>query len=676
MNLRDAFAKLFSDNGIEIDSDALDEFGDDDEVSLDDLLPGKAAGAVEIFLAAGSTQVKSTVDDDGLLWSPIMYEGQWALRPNGRGGKSRVPLKIVAGSSKNQRREIGLKDIVSAFDDQAIESVTVPETHENKPTENHGYIEKLKIGKTKLGEKTVNVLMAGMDIKLPETKRKMELGAVAGRSAGLLYDYERTDTGKKYPVALEHVCLTSRQWLRGMPRFGRKLSMLSEDIPIASLVLSDDGPTEDEYVLALADETEDTDFLSDTASVWPEEESPNWLRDQINAILDGKRADQRAKMQSVPMYVENYVPYYRCKEAKPTEALICDGYEDSANHWIAPINITNGEVELSEPTKWQAIEQVWQTDTGDQTAEETPALSEDDVVVELTNLELSQAVREARARGESIDLAQLSAKKRKKLPPHAFAIPEKRMFPIHDESHARNALARAAGTQYEARVKAAVKKKHPKISQSKSSSSSNYNEPPRGGGKMAGEDKSTLQLSDEARAEIKKMQDALDAERQRNEQLSQTVDKLVGTANSSAADAFIAELKAMKLDEEHGFSGMLNEIHQVMLADDGGPALQSDHFSDDKNKTGEITISDAFRRVFGALKTADGVTLKLGEVIKPPSETLDDEQDGQGGKPPKGDENLDESKMTDAELLALQEKDHPGALEAAGIKLSANGKGD
>lgn len=69
-----------------------------------------------------------------------------------------------------------------------------------------------------------------------------------------------------------------------------------------------------------------------------------------------------------------------------------------------------------------------------------------------------------------MQLAELTGKKRKALPTSSFAIPEKRAYPIHDESHARNALARVAqfGTPEEkARVRAAVKRKFPNMGKGK-----------------------------------------------------------------------------------------------------------------------------------------------------------------------------------------------------------------
>lgn len=62
-------------------------------------------------------------------------------------------------------------------------------------------------------------------------------------------------------------------------------------------------------------------------------------------------------------------------------------------------------------------------------------------------------------------MAKLTSKKRDALPTGDFAGPD-RSYPIHDESHARNALSRVSqyGTSAEkARVRAAVHSKYPGI---------------------------------------------------------------------------------------------------------------------------------------------------------------------------------------------------------------------
>lgn len=65
-----------------------------------------------------------------------------------------------------------------------------------------------------------------------------------------------------------------------------------------------------------------------------------------------------------------------------------------------------------------------------------------------------------------VRLSVLNAERRNKLKDSDFAIPEKRAYPIMDEVHARNALARVAqhGTPEEKRrVRAAVKRRYPNI---------------------------------------------------------------------------------------------------------------------------------------------------------------------------------------------------------------------
>lgn len=63
-------------------------------------------------------------------------------------------------------------------------------------------------------------------------------------------------------------------------------------------------------------------------------------------------------------------------------------------------------------------------------------------------------------------MARLTYRERKALPRSAFAIPERRAYPIHDRAHARNALARVSqfGTPEEKRmVRLAVARRFPDV---------------------------------------------------------------------------------------------------------------------------------------------------------------------------------------------------------------------
>lgn len=63
-------------------------------------------------------------------------------------------------------------------------------------------------------------------------------------------------------------------------------------------------------------------------------------------------------------------------------------------------------------------------------------------------------------------MSVLSSAQRKRLSSSTFVFPKERKYPIEDESHARNALARASqhlGPEGVAKVRAAVKRKYPSI---------------------------------------------------------------------------------------------------------------------------------------------------------------------------------------------------------------------
>ena len=67
-------------------------------------------------------------------------------------------------------------------------------------------------------------------------------------------------------------------------------------------------------------------------------------------------------------------------------------------------------------------------------------------------------------------MAKLSSAERKALSAKSFAEPDKRKYPIENETHAKNALSRVsrAGTPAEkAKVRPAVKKKYPSIGKDK-----------------------------------------------------------------------------------------------------------------------------------------------------------------------------------------------------------------
>lgn len=193
---------------------------------------------LEIYL---SSEEEAQASDDGLVWKEVLREGVWSYRP-GEGQKpSEKPLRVIAGHSSNPEEEIGFADLIEAFDEGAMDHVTVPTSHADQPHENTGFVKALEIREDEDGTKR---LYAGFEFTEPDIKEKALRGTIANTSVGVIFDYVKKSTGKVYKMALGHIALTNKPWIDGMKPFG---VAASEDVPegeIASVII-DDSKTEE-----------------------------------------------------------------------------------------------------------------------------------------------------------------------------------------------------------------------------------------------------------------------------------------------------------------------------------------------------------------------------------------------------------------------------------------------
>lgn len=269
----------------------------------------------EIFFAGGEI----SESDDGLIYKDIMREGEWAYRPGPGQKPTPVPLKVIPGHSSSEE-EIGMADLVEAFNDRAIDHVTIPTSHEDKPHENTGYVKKLSIVND---EKTGKAMLrAGLEFTEPEIKGKATRGSIANTSAGIIFDYIKKDSGKKFKMVLGHVALTNKPWLNGMKPFGVNASeeYSDEEFEITPLILSD--------------------------IVWEKEKSLAWLRENFNKSINENR------VESDLFYVS---------DISSNRALVTkfDNSGGTSDNYVVPFDIQNGNIEIPSEDKWIKASQEW-----------------------------------------------------------------------------------------------------------------------------------------------------------------------------------------------------------------------------------------------------------------------------------------------------------------------------
>ena len=262
----------------------------------------------EIFFSGSDTE-----EEDGLVYKDIMIEGEWAYRP-GPGQKPQpVPLKVVSGYAEEDN-EIGMSDLIDAFNDGAIDHVTIPTSHDDKPHENTGYVKVLEI--VDRGDK--KALRAGLDFTEPDIKGKATRGSIANTSAGIIFDYIKKDTGKKFRQVLGHVALTNKPWLNGMKPFGVNASEDSEH-EITPLVLAD--------------------------VIWNNSESFTWIREELTKQLNSGLSGEE----------------YGVADVSNGKALI-GKFDNSGNidNYVVPFTITDeNTLKVSDSESWIKASKEW-----------------------------------------------------------------------------------------------------------------------------------------------------------------------------------------------------------------------------------------------------------------------------------------------------------------------------
>lgn len=318
----------------------------------------------------------------GGLWKVVMRTGTWKLRPGPGGVKLKEPLKILR--DKAPAGHISLSSLKTNFDAGAKENVTIPVVHADGTTADSGFVRELRIEDVKGedGKVVESKLWANMDITDSDLKKKVEEKSMVGCSGGVLFDYERTEDGKKFDQILSHVMATNSPWIGGTGGYEKKLP--------AGVMAAEDGEVpygEVEFDSAMLD-YDDVPSGSPPAPVakpaegtvvWKPEEGFQAMRDKVQKSLREWRQTLLAQLPPGTVDYEDFPSYY-CNDVSMTgaqrQALIACGYGDDADSWVAGFSLdADGEVAIDRFQDWVPAKKEWVA--ASEQVKETIKLSED-----------------------------------------------------------------------------------------------------------------------------------------------------------------------------------------------------------------------------------------------------------------------------------------------------------
>jgi hypothetical protein len=567
-------------------------------------------------------------DDNGLIWAPILRSGMLATRPGPNGEKLDEPLIFVPGHSNDPTKAIGLEDIVDAFNDNAIEYVTIPTSHENNLLENTGYIKQLVIADSKKfpGEK---VVLAAHEFTEPDIKGKVQRGTIPSRSSGILYDYKNTTTGKVYPVALDHTALTHKPWMGGISAYGSKSSDFSERT-IISMMLSEKDITVPENKLdppklisQLSQEiteppkTEKTaskgEFLADIQ--WGEKPSYHDIENQVERILDTFEPD-----------FDSY-PQYFVIDITDGKALVKVNYgvgqDDDA--WVVPYTVDDKNVvHLSSFSQWIDVSKRWVNDTIDPKEDKEQldklgkgmGLSEQEKIIVDLYLSVDQAERDkAKSNNNSLPDGSYPINNVKQL--HAAAV---LAASKHGDYEAAKTLIRRRAKELGVDIESLPgfgkdKKTSSKLSMSQDPliiaserrRGTHLSNQPQGG------NMTLLAMSEEQMELLGLSNEAKEFQRQQNIQIEKINSELSETKNKekkARVENRISELADEGLKE---FPGLLKEIETILLSDDEDVAIKLQLSDNGHTVSIPETATQIVERIVKALPRNDKQKIAFAE---------------------------------------------------------------
>ena len=292
---------------------------------------------LELIFSSTEEGIADNVGDKKIIWKDILREGEFPVTP---GRKRKIPFKVVPTGKSSVTPDlitISMDEVMKSHEDGAFESVTIPLRHpkpgdDKEVLNNSGYVEGLRI--VKKGDK--HYMQAGLGFTEPDIAEKVRRGTIPNVSSGIFFDWIRKADDKKYPVALNHVCLTKQPWINDLEPFKR-------------VYASDEAIDAEDIKIEVID-LDEADSSSDTAEVvWNEQSSLNWVRNEIRASL----SPEQPEIEGVPQMPR---PYYEVLDvSREDTALVEEWFKGDRKRWVIPFTVGDNTVSVSPATRWVEV---------------------------------------------------------------------------------------------------------------------------------------------------------------------------------------------------------------------------------------------------------------------------------------------------------------------------------
>jgi hypothetical protein len=299
----------------------------------------------------GSVEEETITLADGttaqVIWKDVLVEGTYPMSPGPTGAVAKPMTIKLDGESDYDSRTISMSDLMDAHEEGAFRYVTIPTRHKDEVLDNTGFVPRPD-GLRVIQRDGKNVMQAALGFTEPDVKGKVKRGTIPDVSAGILFNFMNKAKQKVYRAAMKHVALT------GVPFMGNLE-------PFKPIFASDDeiGPINRVEFYQLADEdstpagsggANDSTGGNQAEIVWNEQDSFNWVRNEIEAAL---RPDEEPAEDGRPLMPR---PSYYVEDVSRTNtALVTEYFRGDRTRWVIPFTVEENKVTIGPQTRWVEV---------------------------------------------------------------------------------------------------------------------------------------------------------------------------------------------------------------------------------------------------------------------------------------------------------------------------------